>query len=96
MNKHPYSSVGSEQMILRDHLAVERTDLANERTLLAYVRTAIALLAAGASLIHFFQSPASVGAGWLLLASGAAVILVGGWRYRAMAKRIDAIRNPSS
>ena len=33
----------AEELILRDHLALDRTRLANERTLLAYLRTALML-----------------------------------------------------
>jgi putative membrane protein len=40
-----------EAIILRDHLAMERTRLANERTLLAYVRTALYLLLGGLALL---------------------------------------------
>ena len=37
-----------EELILRDHLALDRTRLANERTLLSYLRTALMLMVAGA------------------------------------------------
>jgi len=50
----PYSKINPDDMILRDHLAYDRTVLANERTLLSYLRTAIALLAAGATLVKIF------------------------------------------
>jgi putative membrane protein len=40
-----------EEIILRDHLAMERTKLANERTLLSYVRTSLYLLLGGLALI---------------------------------------------
>ena len=39
----------SEDLILRDELALERTKLANERTFLAYARTAIMLGISGIS-----------------------------------------------
>ncbi len=35
-----------EKLILRDHLALERTRLANERTLLTYIRSALYLIIA--------------------------------------------------
>jgi len=38
-----YEGVKPDQLILRDHLALDRTELANERTLLAYIRTSLAL-----------------------------------------------------
>ena len=37
----------NEKLILRDHLALERTKLANERTLFSYIRTSLYLLTAG-------------------------------------------------
>ena len=40
------ASTSDENLILRDHLALDRTRLANERTLLAYIRTAFMLLVA--------------------------------------------------
>jgi hypothetical protein len=43
-----YSNLHPNDMILRDHLAYDRTVLANERTLLAYIRTSIALFTMGA------------------------------------------------
>lgn len=36
-----------KELILRDHLALERTKLANERTLFAYIRMALYLLTVG-------------------------------------------------
>lgn len=54
-NFNPYSRVTPEEMILRDRLAVDRTDLANERTLLAYIRTFLALLVTGVTALHLMQ-----------------------------------------
>jgi len=48
----PYQDIKG-QLILRDHLAADRTILANERTFLAYIRTALTLFVAGLSFIHF-------------------------------------------
>jgi len=41
-----------EEIILRDHLALERTRLANERTLLSYIRTSLYLTLAGIAFIQ--------------------------------------------
>lgn len=54
--KSPYSEVCEEEMILRDHLAAERTVLANERTALAYLRTMLTFLIGGVTFLHFFHS----------------------------------------
>jgi putative membrane protein len=45
-----------ERMILRDHLAMERTKLANERTLLSYVRSSLYLLLGGIGLVGIKQN----------------------------------------
>lgn len=40
-----------DRIILRDHLAMERTKLANERTLLSYLRSSLYLLFGGAGVV---------------------------------------------
>ena len=52
MNHKPYSQFDSDDLILRDHLAIERTRLANERTLLAYLRSGVAMLMVSGSQRH--------------------------------------------
>jgi putative membrane protein len=92
MADSPYERFDSEELILRDELAVDRTLLANERTLLAYLRSAVALLIAGVSIMHF------AGGGWFLwvgvvcLPVGVATGLVGALRYRAMSRNISRFR----
>ncbi len=84
-----YREFDPDRMILRDHLARDRTALANERTLLAYIRTAIALLAAGGTLLRFFWGNVFIRIlGVLLLAVGAGVVAVGAWRFRTMSQRL--------
>jgi putative membrane protein len=84
-----YRTIDPKRMILRDHLARDRTALANERTLLAYARTAIALLAAGGTLLKFFwESLLTRALGVLLLALGAATMAIGVWRFRVMLHRL--------
>ena len=41
----------TEEIILRDHLAMERTKLANERTLLSYMRTTLYLILGGIAFL---------------------------------------------
>lgn len=60
-------------MILRDYLAVDRTMLANEASFMAYVRTALTMIAAGATLVKFFDgNPIFQVLGW-------GFVMVGGW-----------------
>ncbi len=75
MSEDQYTSYIQEQeeMILRDYLAVDRTMLANEASFMSYVRTALTMIAAGATLIKFFDgNPAFQVIGW-------AFVTIGGW-----------------
>ena len=84
------------QRILRDHLAMERTTLANERTLLAYIRTALALLITGASALHIpgLRDEMAFGfvsyevLGWIFIAFGVILVVIGYWRYMQIRRRI--------
>jgi putative membrane protein len=92
---HPYSRFSEEELILRDHLAVDRTVLANERTLLAYVRTALALGVVGASCLHFLGGRAWWITGVAFLVLGGLTFGVGVWRYRkvrALIRRVEQKR----
>jgi putative membrane protein len=85
----PYSKINPNDMILRDHLAYDRTVLANERTFLSYVRTAIALLASGGTLVKLFtDEQPMVLLGVALLILGGLVAVVGIWRYIRVARHI--------
>ncbi len=69
-------------MILRDYLAIDRTILTNETAFMAYVRTALALLAAGVSLIKFFNDPVMHVLGWAFMGIGTVLAMYGYHRYR--------------
>lgn len=71
-------------MILRDHLAENRTTLANERTLLAYVRTALTLFIAGVTFIKFFNHVMFVIIGWILIPLSVLTIVKGLISFRKM------------
>ncbi len=63
-------------------LARGRNRLANERTMLAYMRTAIMLFATGGTLIKLFAPAlAAVIGGWLIIAIGVFVVVIGLWRF---------------
>jgi putative membrane protein len=80
----------SDELILRDHLALDRTRLANERTLLAYLRTALMLMVAGATVVKFVaETPSVVVTGWLFIAIGVLVGVLGIWRFEAMRRAIN-------
>ena len=78
-----------EELILRDHLAIDRTVLANERTLLAYIRTTLALLAAGASFVQFFKLLWLEVIGYLLIVSGLVLVSIGFRRFLSFRHAIN-------
>jgi putative membrane protein len=85
-----YENLTSEDLILRDRLAIDRTHLANERTLLAYARTAFMLVIAGATAIKALPDDRLIVAtGWALLACGLVVALFGAWRFRTIRLRVQ-------
>ena len=88
MKSEPYARLKIDELILRDYLAADRTVLANERTLLSYVRTATAFAAAGAALIHFFDSAFVEVVGWVLIALAIGILAVGAQRYLQMRQRL--------
>ena len=91
MKTEPYGEFRSDSLILRDYLAADRTVLANERTLLSYVRTALAFAAAGAALIHFFDSVVVEVVGWVLIALAVGALAVGAQRYLRMRQRLTRL-----
>lgn len=92
MKNNPYKNFLKEELILRDHLAIDRTILANERTILAYIRTSLAVIAAGATLIHFFDAVWIKTFGIFLVLFGTAIIVVGIGRFKKMQKSINQIK----
>ena len=86
----PAEPLNPEQLVLRDHLAIERTRLANERTLLAYIRTAFMLIVAGATALKLFvDTPGVVVTAWLFIGLGVFVALFGARRFVTMRRAID-------
>ena len=77
----PYSRYCEEDLILRDHLAAERTVLANERTALAYLRTVLTFLIGGATFIQFFDSLLIEVLGWIFLPASLVVGVFGLVKY---------------
>ena len=82
MSHIPYEQLEAEELILRDHLAIDRTALANERTFLAYIRTALAFVLAGASALHFIDSIFATVFGWVFMFCGVLIFFFGFRRYR--------------
>lgn len=75
----------SQSTRARDHLA-------NERTYLAWLRTAAAVMALGIAVATFPNqvSAGSAAAGGLLVATGAAGIVLGTRRYRQVTRELES------
>lgn len=89
----PYAKIITKELILRDHLAADRTILANERTFLSYIRTSLTIIVVGLSLIKFFMSLFSQILGMSLILGGIGVGAIGLLRYREIRTMIDNIKN---
>ena len=79
----------TDELILRDHLALVRTRLANERTLLSYIRSALYLLIGGIALLQLeaYGDLRWVGKFSLLLC--VLFIVIGLYRYHTLRKQLD-------
>lgn len=89
----PYTGL-EDQLILRDHLAADRTILANERTFLAYIRTALTLFVAGLSFVHLkvFDSHIVEAIGVIFILFGIVTFFLGLVRYKRMQALIHKIK----
>lgn len=88
----PYADIDTSRLILRDHLAIDRTVLSNQNTFLAYIRTALTFVIAGLTFIKFFQIPAIVYLGWAFLPIGVATFVVGFIRYNRLRMKLARAR----
>lgn len=75
-----------KELILRDHLALERTKLANVRTLFSYIRTALYLLTAGIGILQIKSISRLDGLAWVCIISGIILFFLGFIRYWQMRK----------
>jgi len=96
----PYSRFRADELILRDHLAAERTVLANERTALAYLRTMLTFLIGGVTFIEFFDSLPVRLLGWVFIPAAVVVGTFGVVNYgkvkRLLAQIGSAARQDSA
>lgn len=90
--ENAYRDVPPEALILRDHLAADRTVLASERTFLAYLRTAFAFAVGGATLVHFIDRGWAAVAGWAMIPVGAALLGWGVHRFLQVRRRLAPLR----
>lgn len=95
MNQSPYSDFRSDDLTLRDHLAVDRTVLANERTYLAYIRTALAFVVIGATFLHFLHEVLLQTVGYAFAGLGGVVFVLGTLRFFRMRKKLTGVSTVS-
>ena len=78
----------NKDLILREKLAIERTDMAIDRTLLSFIRTSLYFVIAGMTV----NSLLKVSYGWwveiLFWVLGIAVLITGIIRYRQQKKKL--------
>ncbi|MDD3877552.1 MAG: DUF202 domain-containing protein [Bacteroidales bacterium] len=83
-----------EEIILRDHLAMERTKLANERTLLSYIRTSLYLLLGGIALLGLTDFRDLRIIGYISLILSCILLFVGILRYFQLNKHLKRYYKP--
>jgi putative membrane protein len=85
-------SAGEKRMILRDHLAHDRTVMALERTLLSYIRTSFFLITTGVTVIKFLSAePFFLAVGILLAAAAVGTFVFGLTRYLRFRKKLSSV-----
>ncbi|NTW53480.1 MAG: DUF202 domain-containing protein [Chlorobaculum sp.] len=85
----PYERFDTDELILRDELAIDRTLLANERTLLSYLRSGVAMMITGLTIIHYANKPWFMWAGVACIPLGIVTGAFGIWRFRRMQRAIS-------
>jgi putative membrane protein len=83
-----------EEIILRDHLAMERTKLANERTLLSYLRTSLYLFLGGLALLEMTDVEKMRTLGFVSIFLSIIFLLTGIFRYNQLKKHMKYLYKP--
>lgn len=86
----PDQLISPNDLILRDTLAIERTELANERTFYAAIRTALTFFIAGVTVIKFMTQPFLIFFGWSFLVVSVIFALTGFLKKISNSKNIHA------
>ena len=81
----------TDELILRDTLAIDRTRLANQRTFLSFVRTGIYFVATALGIFHLNESGNLDWLAWAFTGIGIALTLTGIVNYFIMRKKIMRI-----
>lgn len=80
--------INDKELILRDHLALERTKLANERTLFSYIRTSLYLFTAGFGILQIKSFSHLEYIAWICIPSSIIMFFIGFTRFWKMRKHL--------
>ena len=88
----PFSN--RDKLILRDHLALERTRLANERTFMAYIRSALYLIIGGLALLQLEGHGDLAWVGIVSLVLALAFVIIGVVRFYKLKRQLASYYAP--
>ncbi len=92
MNTKFYIENDPEKIILRDHLAFDRTVLAVERTILSYIRTALVATGGGITFLKLFHGEFIPNLlGWVCFVLAILMFIFGGWRFFKSRQTLKAV-----
>lgn len=80
----------NKDLILREKLAIERTEMANDRTLLSFIRTGLYFSIAGITINELLQPRYGLALTIFFLVVAVLVTLVGIIKYRQQKKKLAA------
>lgn len=83
-----------DRLILRDHLALERTRLANERTLMAYIRSSLYLIIGGLALTQVKGHGDLYWVGFMALVLSVIFAVIGTVRFHTLRRQLDSYYLP--
>lgn len=79
----------SEQLILRDVLAIDRTSMTNESSLLAFTRTTLAVVGAAAAIYKLVPELQIIS--YSLLLAAVLIIITGIYKYLEKNKTLNSL-----
>lgn len=83
-----------DKLILRDHLALERTRLANERTFMAYIRSSLYLIIGGLALLELTHYGNLEWVGLVALSLALIFALIGLTRFFQLKRQLSSYYAP--
>lgn len=83
-----------EDIVLRDHLSMERTKLANERTLLSYVRTSLYLVLSGIAFLGMEDFKKINFLGYYFISIAFMILITGIARFYQLKRHVRKMYEP--